>query len=220
MTNEDNKLVGKIKKLLALAGNNPNQEEAKSAMLKAQQLMAENNIEVSIDEADKIEYGMEIAKTKMNKAFRFGLAGIIATNFRCRAIILRSSTDSPIGFFGHKADTAICKEVFEFAYNAAKRNGDAEYGRYKREGLETKNVFNSYVAGFIKGLGQALAAQSTSLMVIVPQDVKEEFHRQFQNTTTHKGDMRMSESVGVNIGAFSKGVSDGREILKKRSIES
>ena len=36
-------IISKIEKLLALAGNNPYEDEAQAAMLKAQQLMAENN---------------------------------------------------------------------------------------------------------------------------------------------------------------------------------
>lgn len=35
------KIADKIQKLLALAGNNPSEEEAQAALLKAQELMAE-----------------------------------------------------------------------------------------------------------------------------------------------------------------------------------
>lgn len=35
-----NKIAEKVQKLLNLAGNNPNQEEAQAALLKAQALMA------------------------------------------------------------------------------------------------------------------------------------------------------------------------------------
>lgn len=40
-----NKIADKIQKLLSLAGNNPSQEEAQAALLKAQKLMAQYNID-------------------------------------------------------------------------------------------------------------------------------------------------------------------------------
>ena len=42
MANE--RIIKRIEKLLSLAGNNPSQEEAQSAMLMAQKLMAEHNL--------------------------------------------------------------------------------------------------------------------------------------------------------------------------------
>ena len=216
--NDELKLVGKIKKLLALAGNNPNQEEAKSALLKAQQLMADNNLEVSIDAEDKIAYGMEIAVTKMNKAFRLTLAVVIANNFRCKSIILGDRDGSPIAFFGHENDAKICKEAFEFAYKTAKKNGDAEYKRRKDAGKETRNVFNSYVTGFIDGIRSSLDAQCVALMVIVPPDVKSEFQTRY-NPRIHKGGMVNNKEVGMDFDAFLKGVATGKEMFTKKSIE-
>ena len=216
---EESRLVGKIKKLLALAGNNSNQEEAKQALLKAQQLMAENNIDVSFDNTDEpVAYSMELAVTKMNKAFRLSLAGIIASNFRCRAFILGNKENTPIGFFGHEQDAKICKEAFEFAYNTAKRNGDLEYKRCKNAGLETRNVFNSYVTGYIQGIQMALAAQCTALMVIVPKDVITEADNRFHGKPSNRS-MVNNKSVGLNFEAVQKGIKDGKENFTKRAIE-
>ena len=41
-----NKIADKIQKLLNLAGNNPNEEEAQAALLKAQKLMAQYNVDL------------------------------------------------------------------------------------------------------------------------------------------------------------------------------
>ena len=44
MNNEENKIIEKIEKLIALSGSD-NENEAKAAMLKAQELMAKYEIE-------------------------------------------------------------------------------------------------------------------------------------------------------------------------------
>ena len=49
------KILEKIEKLLALAGNNPSEKEAISAALKAQELMAKYNIELADLEGKSLE---------------------------------------------------------------------------------------------------------------------------------------------------------------------
>lgn len=210
---ENTKLITKIQKLLALAGNNPNEAEAKSAMLKAQELMAEHGIQVTLAD-EKIEYALLRAVTPMNKGFRTHLAVIIARNFRCQPIM----QGNIVAFFGHKDDAVICKDIFEFAYRTAKQNGDKEYGRCQKAGLETKNVFNSYVLGFIHGLQQALDAQCKALMIIVPQDVKDEFQKKCNPAGAYKGGMKRNNSVGVNFETYSKGKVDGSSFFNKKQL--
>ena len=49
-------IISKIEKLLALAGNNPSEAEAQAALLKAQQLMAEHNLDMAqFEEAGKVK---------------------------------------------------------------------------------------------------------------------------------------------------------------------
>lgn len=52
----EDKIIKKIEKLFALAGNNPNEKEAEAALLKAQKLMAEYGIEQSQLTGEKITY--------------------------------------------------------------------------------------------------------------------------------------------------------------------
>ena len=62
-----NKIADKIQKLLNLDGNNPNEEEAQAALLKAQALMAQYNVDMeSLGQEEKIKYSLEITKVKAN----------------------------------------------------------------------------------------------------------------------------------------------------------
>lgn len=62
MTNQD-KIVDRIKKLLALAGNNPNPNEAKIAMERANKLLKDNDLSMSsILDVETEEVGKSIGK--------------------------------------------------------------------------------------------------------------------------------------------------------------
>lgn len=215
MNNE--KIIEKIKGLLALGDKSRNCEEAEAeaALLKAHELMAKYNISVEITEQEKISYTHEVCESKWNMGFRKPLARIIANNFRCE-YYLRGSGGAVV-FFGHSTDARIAREVFEFAYSFAMKEGNRCYNKNYQMGRDTRGVFNSYVRGFLKGLEQKLGEQSTALMVITPPDVKDEFQDLSKNWKTSSGGMR---DTGFDRDAYSQGVTDGRTVLNGRRLES
>ena len=89
----DNKsIISKIERLLALAGNNPSQEEAQSAMLKAQQMMAKYNLSMEAfqeKEPEKKEVEQVWVKGGQSCQWMRSLAKVIADNFRCNLLIGR-----------------------------------------------------------------------------------------------------------------------------------
>lgn len=110
------KILNKIKNLLDLANNNPNENEAIAAALKAQELMAKYNIE--LDQLDEKKETREIIKEtyyqsgkhEMRK-WKIGLAAIIAQNFRCKTYFLGGKD---VVFYGYKEDAKIALQVFTF----------------------------------------------------------------------------------------------------------
>lgn len=216
---ENNAIVKKIQKLLALADSkrNDSDAEAQAALLKAQQLMAEHGVQMSdveVDVDEPVSYGLEACEHKGNKGFRCQLAVIIARNFRCKTILL---SNKQVAFFGHAADAKIAKSAFEYAYHFAKKQGDACVGQARRNCEDTKNVFNSYVMGFLGGLREKLDKQCQALVLIVPQDVNDKFHDKFPKLSTHKGGLTSSGSV--NFDAYNKGIYDGRACMDARSLK-
>lgn len=209
------KVVLKIKKLLALSDGNPNENEAKEALLKAQALMVEYNVEVSTDDNSTPECSIEIAESKGNKGFRCQLASVMATNFRCRCMMSGGS----VAFMGHTTDAKICKEAFEFAYKYAKFRGDMMANEsYKLRGT-VKGVFNSYVSGFIAGLNKQLNAQSLALCVVVPEDVTEKFEiRIGKKSQPYRGGLKHKGSYSQE--AFGKGYIDGKEVMQRKSEDN
>lgn len=210
-------IIERIKRLLALGDKtrNNSEVEAEAAMLKAHELMAKYDITLDASEGDEIQYVHLCCDSKWNMGFRKPLAVIISKNFRCETYL--ESRGGRVIFFGHQADATIAKEVFEFAYDFAIKEGNKHYNRNYNMGLNTKGVFNSYIRGFLSGLKQKLDQQSTALMVITPADVKEKFEDFSKDFKQGSGGIR---DTGFDASAYKAGVVDGKTVLNGRKLET
>ena len=129
------KILNKIKNLLDLANNNPNENEAIAAALKAQELMAKYNIE--LDQLDNKEETREIVKEVYHqsgkhemKKWKIGLAGIIVENFRCK---MYSIDKQDIVFYGYKDDAKIALQVFTYLYEIGNKFAMRYYNKCKKK---------------------------------------------------------------------------------------
>jgi hypothetical protein len=206
------KIIDKIKKLLALANNNPSEEEAKAAMLKAQELMAQYDVNVESSDSEKIEYASVICEHKWDMGFRKPLAVVLAKNFKCRMFLQNSN----VVFVGHKQDALIAKQVFEYAYEYALKEGNKHYNQAYAMERRTKGVFNSYTAGFIKGLEQSFDKQCTALMIVVPKDVNDRFEEMSAGWKVQTSRLHIDR---IYTSAYNAGMQDGKTIMNGRRLE-
>ena len=209
----NNKVIEKIKKLLATANDKgATENEAQVALLKAQELMAKYDIEVEYSDEETIEYSREICVHRYNAGYRVPLGQVIAKNFRCRIMITRGN----ITFFGRANDARIAKEVFEYAYEFAMKEGNRlENKAYKEKGT-AKGVHSSYTFGFVAGLKEALDAQCTALMIVTPPDVNEKFTDIIAGCSVYKGGARTTNNLDHD--AYMSGKQDGRTVMNGRRI--
>lgn len=213
-----NKIAEKVQKLLNLAGNNPNQEEAQAALLKAQALMAQYNLDMeALNGEEKIQYSFEISKIKANPRAR-AILNIIAEAFACKPLI---SANKKCGFFGRKDNAEAAKTCMEFIHRTLERGINQVC---KKEGLASSavagasDIYNGYAAGFIKGLKEAVSAQTVALAVVVTEDVKDAYAKKFPNLGTFHG-----KSTTYNpryTGAYNQGYTDGKSSMGKRSLKA
>lgn len=211
------KILNKIKNLLDLANNNPNENEAIAAALKAQELMAKYNIE--LDQLDNKEETREIVKEVYHqsgkhemKKWKIGLAGIIAENFRCK---MYSIDKQDIVFYGYKDDAKIALQVFTYLYEIGNKFAMRYYNKCKKEGKETKGVMNTYLIGFRDGAAEVLGKQCTALMIVTPKEVTESFDEMTKGWKVCNSTVRLSN----DRSAYSNGKSDGRDMTTARNIE-
>ena len=210
------KILEKIKKLLALAGNNPSEEEAKSASLKAQQLMNEYNLTLSeVDGEDKrLEFSDSRFVCGGDNQWKFSLSQVIAKNFRCESYWLGKKI---VVFYGYKADCEIAKEVFGFLFNVCKKRMTQVADKAYNELGSSKGVRYSYTTGFVKGIKEVLDAQCTALMIVTPVEVKENFKEMSKDWKQLS--ISRSDSKAFSKEFYEQGIREGRDTMQSKSIE-
>lgn len=208
-----NKIVDKIQKLLALAGNNPSQEEAETAALMAQQLIAKYNVDMAnLTGEQEIKYKLLKATHSNNEGYRSPLAVIIANNFRCKPILLGPE----IHFFGREVDVDACCEVFNYLYRVSHNKGLKLEREARKQGRSTRGVANAYWNGFMAGLQKSLDKQCKALMIVTPQDVKDKFQDRFPKVGS--GARFGQRLTGFDRDAYETGYADGKSAMDKRSL--
>ena len=210
------KILEKIKKLLALAGNNPSEEEAKAASLKAQKLMNEYNLTLADCDNDK---KLEITDSKFNcggdNKWKFELSMVIADNFRCKVYWLGKKIAV---FYGYKTDCEIAKEVFGFLFNICKKRITQVADKAYNETGSSRGVRYSYTKGFVAGIKEVLDAQCTALMIVTPKEVTESYEvmaKDFKNF-----EVKRSDGKKFSKEHYEQGIRDGRDSMNSRALEA
>jgi hypothetical protein len=183
MDENENKIIEKIEKLIALSGSD-NENEAKAAMLKAQELIAKYEIET-----DRINPGRQKERPVVSftsPSFRddwvIDLSSLIAGNFRCESIISKSFHNSGgafrIRFFGFEEDAEVSINVFNYAVKVIRNRMATLRAIYNDAGRNFgRNEKMNYVDGFCSGLyknfeEQKNQSESFALALLVPEEVK------------------------------------------------
>lgn len=219
MANEE-KIIQTIRKVLELSKNNPSEEEAKAAALKAQELLAKYHIdmkEVEDLDVDTIESIEEVRVNLPAKKWKYKLATIVSTNFRCKHFYMGKSI---LVFYGHKTDAEAAAETYKYLFDVGNRLAGREVDRVFGETGTSVNVYNSFVAGFCAGIEEALNKQCQALMIITPEDVKTSFNEMSANWKLMScGSLRIGGNSHCRE-AYENGKTEGRHAVGARQIEN
>ena len=216
----EEKIIQTIRKLFELSKNNPSEEEAKSAALKAQEMLAKYHIDMREVEAIDIDAVESIEEVKVDlpaKKWKYKLATIVADNFRCKHFYIGKGI---LVFYGHKTDADIAAETFKYLFDIGNRLAGREVDRVFGETGTSANVYNSFVAGFCKGIEEGLAQQCVALMIVTPEDVKTSFTEMSKNwKSMNCGPMRIGANTHCRE-AYESGRTEGRHAVRSRQIEN
>lgn len=208
------KVVEKIRKLLAIADkkSNNNEHEVMAATLKAQKMMAEYNISLSEVSKDthKKDIELMVAESKGYRDFRKPLGALLAENFRCKVLLLDGRD---VLFVGNKTDVLIVKETFEYLYEFVVKEGNKRYNRAVKRGEASADVFNSYAIGFMIGLKQALDKQCRALMLIIPEEVEDAYNKLNKQDGTP-----FNNPDNLDADAWREGKHDGTTALTGKRL--
>lgn len=215
----------KIRKLLALA-ESPNEHEAKAALLKARQLMAEHKLtERECKDAEKQEVKdirTDITCSKRRNPWIVHLSAVIGENYCCKGYRNRRYGEQTnyIGFIGLEDDVEVCVSIFKYAVDCVlseikriKKENSCYYSSY------VKKICDSYGYGFVSGVSEAFRKQQEEneqrwgLVLVMPQEVIEASqhlgHKEFKS--------RAEEDISES--AYTKGFYDGEEFDPTKRIQ-
>lgn len=209
-----NAIANKIQNLLnKTVENGATEEEARSALLLAQKMMAKYNIELEQETGSKdFKCSMEQTKIKPNPRNNT-LGAIIAESFAVKGILY----DGRWAFFGREANAKAAASALVFIHKTL----EAGIRRVCREhGLESSQrgaayYYNAYAMGFITGLKEAMAAQTKALCVVVPEDVNTKFNEKFPKLGHYRN---RGMQYHHDQDAYAQGHRDGRSAMDQRSL--
>lgn len=207
----------RVIKLLRLAKENSSEYESVLAAGKAQELITKYSLEIDREilglQEDRV-LGMKIVSLKKWKSWQIDLSGMIASNFRCTCSF--SLKAKSIQFYGEVKDLIVVSEVFKFLFEFADGKATKIIRQKRKTGESTKNIYKSYICGYLIGLNKHLSEQTRSLAIVVPSDVYV-LRDSMTKTSSKKG---ILEKDGlVDKETFDAGVTDGRKVLGRKNIE-
>lgn len=213
MTEQQAKIIEKIRRLLALS-KSPNEFEAAAAAAKAQDLLFKYNLSTAdIDIAGKSEeeYGAAWFNDGVNSRWRHMLLEAVASNSFCEAgrVIGRHGTYQ---ILGKKSDIEIVTYLFNYLAETVERMA----AQYRGKGLG-REWLNAYRRGLVIGIavtlrGQRLksereAGETSRALVISNIQKLEELKERFWAMQHSKPHPEITERA-----AFYQGTRDGRQI--------
>jgi hypothetical protein len=210
---EDNMepILDRIRKLLRLASNNSNENEAASAMAKARTIMLEHNISHIDDTAPDIDMQPMRGQThyQYDKQWQSFLANGIAALFHCRHT---TNNLGAIAFWGRKANIAAAEETMAFVaaqiesfYKLTLKSFGGELGKKGR--AELRATFKEAAAIRVTHRCQEIIAASERNRIpdykalTVVNTTKEEIDNLFATHGVHKSKKLAKVRNGLGTGA-------------------
>ena len=219
MFNSDS-IEEKIEKLLRLSlSNNPN--EARAALLKAQELMLKYNVDhTSFKEKREVKtVSFDLSDPEINlkmEDYYQLLAMVIAKNFRAKTFV----NSSKIFFIAINQDAKAIINLFSFIMFETELCFDT-YIKFREQSEiplgDINFIKKEWFYGFISGLDMAFEKQKIekdfSLLLITPKEVEEKF-----NELNLKDQAQNKEENKFDIEAWLDGIKNGDKILDKRTL--
>ena len=221
-------LEDKIRKLLSLASSDF-EEEARSAMLKAQELMAKHNISmedvsaITVDPVEVFDTYVDLGR-KTIPVWHGSLANLIAKNFRCELYTKSEGYHNrKLKIFGDRKDVDACLPVIEFALLSMENCWKKYYASRKQTVGQassrqiTEMIKNDYMRGFISGVREAFDKQVKEKAIVL---VKDALVVRYQNNLGLRAAPRNIKGSMGDAHASSSGYNDGRSIRGGSRITS
>ena len=220
----NDKIIERLKKLLALAGNNPSQAEAEAAMAKAQAVAIEHGIDLVMRGESQAENETEIIRDEME----FGQRLPTVNNYVCNVLISffnvkiitsgGRNNGRKLIFIGKRDDIQTAKYIYTWLAETMVRCWHSYYKTAAGIPLSHKQ---SYLLGFYNGLSAKLQSNKRKVegdrltndadknkyalaVVNLQKQIQDFIDNEFDNLRKAP-----AKWVEMNATSYSRGVADG-----------
>lgn len=221
----NDKIIDRLKKLMALAGNNPSQSEAEAAMAKAQAVAIEHGIDLALIGSVEDEDVNQIIRDEMEFGKRLPtvnnyVCNILSQFFNVRLITSGGRTNGRrLIFVGKRDDINTAKYIYNWLSETMVRCWHNYY---------SKNSFTvqlshkqSYLFGFYNGLKEKLTQNKLKVesdrlhsesdrnkyalaTVNVQQKMQEFIDNEFDNLSKCP-----TKKISIDTNSYANGITDG-----------
>jgi hypothetical protein len=211
MKDSNDKILDRIRKLLAMAGDTSSPHEAAIAAKRARALMDKHQVsDVDLTTLDASDMGDKVTgmKQKTNNLFTSVLSVAVATYNDCQVRYVRKNGYLELKFEGMLVDCVCAYELFKYLRNQAYQQAERyEVGRKDRHAYRVG--FSSGVAAQVKEMQKEreqikmeMGSQSgTSLVVCKQQLVRQHFDPvNYTNSTSSYSGSRNAHGNGFTAG--------------------
>lgn len=226
----DQKILDRIRRLLAMAKDSSSPNEAAIAAKRAQKLMEQYNIDNVESIVTDLETDLNLGKESVTEfkvaegrraqsvpTWTSRLAVSVARLFDCEVKLGRDDWgNASINFYGYRTDLAVAKWTFEFLLEQVRRFNREARRQYKGQ----RGLLEDYRAGVITGIHKVVdearrekraahTSTGTSLVVVKKDAIVKKF-----------GEFRYKSTGNTRVDptAWGKGVADGRSVQLNRPL--
>ena len=218
----DERITLKIKKLLELS-NSSFEAEAKSALLKAQELMSQNNLQMADIESatlhkehSAINTNIPFSKKRIS-TWEKAIVTVVSENFRCFPYITldRINRQTLMNIIGMENDVEIAKQAIEFSLLSLSNCWKKYYENRKitigkpSSRREIEMIKNDYMSEFIRGVESSFKKQVEEKSLVIIKDERVERKVKSLNLGHAKSPSMYSSG---DTHARQSGYSDGNNI--------
>jgi len=159
-------ILTKVKKLLALAENNSSADESQNSFLKAQMLLLKHGLTMNDVAESDISNTKNVLNTSIDESSRMAwwkkqLAHIISNNFRCKSFTSFRSVKTRICIIGLEEDVAIATEIYNCAVRTIEHQSKL-YVKLNKKNGKSAGLKNDFIIGWLKGLEDKFRVQVES----------------------------------------------------------
>lgn len=218
--------IGLARKLMALSENNNSLEEAKTAAIKAQAILAKfsiSNAELTLQET-RVAHSV-VTEWGRIALWRKALASVIAPNYRCFWYLQTRDGESIIMFVGLEDEVRLAKEVFKTlesqildAWNAQEQERRKNRlqglvaGKYNMLASHSNGTKNDFIFGFLEGLRESFKGSIRDNQYYIVMSLSPIVRKEFDRLRLDHTESRGVQSAG-DIDAREKGKEIGENAL-------